>query len=438
MRKIFFTLLFVATVSYAQNDYNRISLGLSVGMLSEMGSVKTEGLNPVFDLNVSKHITSQVSVSTNFMYGVAKGGADNQVFDANLSAMYMNLAYHIIQLEKIAIYLQGGVGLLGFSGEQDNVEYEQNLFGKKSFIGNRSLGLKYQLFDNININLDFSLMNPLAGKGLDNASEDLAVNGFHTIKFGAIYTFGNKMSNHAEWANPVDVVSNKVKEVEKDISDLSIDTDGDGVSDKFDKENDTPLGVAVDGSGRALDVDADGVPDYKDTDPFTAPGVQVNESGLELDDDKDGVPNSKDVEPNSPVGCTVNFQGRQIVGKGAFLPTVFFDVSSTDIDYGNYQRLATVASVMKANPSYTLRVIGFADSVGASEANYRLGLKRANAVIEILINTFGIDINRMIADSQGENNLLANEQQKIKLQDGMISNADGTRFLNRRVEFIIE
>ena len=54
---------------------------------------------------------------------------------------------------------------------------------------------------------------------------------------------------------------------------------------KFDKENDTPAGVSVDGAGRALDVDADGVADYKDIDPFTAPGVAVDINGQELDDD---------------------------------------------------------------------------------------------------------------------------------------------------------
>jgi len=281
------------------------------------------------------------------------------------------------------------------------------------------------------------------GPGLDGiprVSENDWDIGFKTITLGIVYTFGDTDSDYAEWANPVDIVSTKVKVVEEEILILSIDTDGDGVSDKFDKENNTPEGVAVDGAGRALDVDSDGVADYKDIDPFTTPGVAVDQNGQELDDDLDGVPNSQDEEPNSPVGATVNFQGRQIVGKGAFLPTVYFDVSSSDVSYSNYQRLATVASVLKANPGYQLRVIGFADSVGSSDSNYKLGLKRSNAVIDCLINTFGINSERMIADSKGENNLLANENQQIKFnvtQDGM-TQTKGFKSLNRRVEFIIE
>ena len=49
-------------------------------------------------------------------------------------------------------------------------------------------------------------------------------------------------------------------------------------------------------------------------------------------------------------------------------------------------------------------------------------------------------MNRMIADSQGENNLLANEDQQIKVKissDGL-SHTTNFRSLNRRVQFIIE
>ena len=438
IKKLLNVLLLVTCFSYGQSQFNDLNVGASFGMLCEMGDVKSDGFNPALDLSVSKHISSQVSLSTKMMLGSLEGGSDVDIFDVNFVGISANLAYHIIQFDKLALYLEGGVGLLGFSGEQDDNEYSQSLFSGESFILNRSIGVKYPFSNSINGTLNFSMINPLSGDGLDNFSEDMIMNGFNSLQLGISYGFGRDESKHAEWANPIDVMSNKLNEVEEQMSSLSIDTDGDGVADKFDKENDTPSGVAVDGSGKSLDVDADGVPDYKDIDPFTAPGVSVDANGLELDDDKDGVPNSQDEEPNSPAGCTVNFQGVQIVGKGAFLPTVYFDVSSSKLDYGNYQRLATVASVLKANPAYKLRVIGFADSVGSSDANYKLGLKRANAVIEILINTFSIDINRLIADSQGENNLLANEQKKLNLKDGLSSSSDGTRFLNRRVEFIIE
>ena len=446
MKNFFGVLLCVSTLLFSQQTDNTFNVGGSFGVLSEMGIIGQDGFSPVFDLNISKQITSQVALSTNFTLGSANLMNSSEQASAgsvNFSTWSANLLYHIIQLEKTAFYLKGGVGLLAYTGtDAAGNEYSQSMFSSEGVVIPTGLGIKYRISEKVQAVFDFSTMFPM-GPGLDN--EPLADNdswdiGFKTITLGATYTFGKTNSSHAAWANPVDIVSTKVKAVEDEVSTLSIDTDGDGVSDKFDKENDTPAGVSVDGAGRALDVDADGVADYKDIDPFTAPGVAVDINGQELDDDMDGVPNSKDEEPNSPVGCTVNFQGRQIVGKGAFLPTVYFDTSSSEVTYSNYQRLATVASVLKANPGYKLRVIGFADSVGATESNYKLGLKRANAVIECLINTFGVDINRMTADSQGENNLLADEKQKITFkvtQDGL-TQTKGFKSLNRRVEFIIE
>ncbi|MAZ58346.1 MAG: hypothetical protein CMP56_02920 [Flavobacteriales bacterium] len=446
MKKFFGVLLCISTLLFGQQTNNTFNVGGSFGVLSEMGLIEQDGFSPVFDLCVSKQITSQVALSTNFTLGSANliNSSEEELGSVNFSTWSANLLYHIIQLEKAAFYLKGGVGLLAYTGKDPggNELYSQSMFSSEGVVIPTGIGIKYRITDKVQAVFDFSTMFPM-GPGLDNkplADNDSWDIGFKTITLGATYTFGKTNSNHAEWANPVDIVSTKVKAVEDEVSTLSIDTDGDGVSDKFDKENDTPAGVSVDGAGKALDVDADGVADYKDIDPFTAPGVSVDVNGQELDDDMDGVPNSKDEEPNSPVGCTVNFQGRQIVGKGAFLPTVYFDTSSSEVTYSNYQRLATVASVLKANPGYRLRVIGFADSVGATETNYKLGLKRANAVIECLINTFGVDINRMIADSQGENNLLANENQKITFkvtQDGL-TQTKGFKSLNRRVEFIIE
>ena len=458
IKKFLISILFISIISYGQDRYNTLSIGLSSGFVSEMGSIHGYSL-PVFNLDVSQQLTPSISVSADFMFGFAEGSGwhgteENFGYDVNFQSVSAILSMNLLNLGDIprinrrtALNLKGGVGLLGIHGNNgiDGVhdgEIDQSMFSAQGISIPTSLELKYRVSDNIQVRTSLTQIFPM-GAGLDgitledeNSGWDF---GFKKISLGLTYTFGKHKSN-MEWINPVDVISTKVNVVEQEISSLSIDSDGDGVADKFDQNNNTPLGVSVDGSGKALDVDSDGIPDYKDLDPFTAPGVSVDSSGRELDDDQDGVPNSMDEEPNSPIGCTVNFQGRQIIGKGAFLPTVYFDLASSEVSYSNYQRLATVASVLKANPSYKLRVIGFADSVGSTESNYKLGLKRANAVIESLVNTFGLDIDRMIADSQGENNLLANEDQKMNFQvtsDGLTKTKD-FKSLNRRVQFIVE
>ena len=460
MKKNFFIfLLLISFFSYSQDTYNTYKIGFKAGVLSEMGKVSGGGF-PVLNIDLSKQLTPGLSISGDLMFGWSEGEhknstySNNYNYDVNFQAISANLVLNLLNIgdisrenRKLGLNIKAGLGFLAINGDGkdngENLVIEQGLFSSKSVFIPTSLGLKYKVADNLQLITSYDLMLPI-GPGLDGMERNVNREskydvGFQIMNLGVSYNFGKNKSS-MEWINPLDVISTKVNVFEQEVTSLTIDSDGDGVADKFDQDNNTPVGVSVDGSGKALDVDSDGIPDYKDIDPFTAPGVSVDSNGRELDDDQDGVPNSMDEEPNSPAGCTVNFQGRQIVGKGAFLPTVYFDVSSSEVSYSNYQRLATVASVLKANPGYKLRVIGFADSDGSTDKNYKLGLQRANAVIESLVNTFGIDLDRMIADSQGENNLLANEEQKMSFN----SNSDGVKgtktfkSLNRRVQFIIE
>ena len=79
------------------------------------------------------------------------------------------------------------------------------------------------------------------------------------------------------------------------------DADRDGISDKFDKCPDTPLGVKVDSRGCPVDTDKDGVPDYLDLCPDTPKEARgfVGPEGCPLDSDGDGVPDYLDKCPDS-------------------------------------------------------------------------------------------------------------------------------------------
>ena len=65
----------------------------------------------------------------------------------------------------------------------------------------------------------------------------MAKNGFSAFQVGFTYGFGKESEESAEWSNPIDVMTNKMNVVEDQVATLVIDTDGDGVADKFDKEN---------------------------------------------------------------------------------------------------------------------------------------------------------------------------------------------------------
>ena len=95
------------------------------------------------------------------------------------------------------------------------------------------------------------------------------------------------------------------------------DTDGDGVPDRLDQCDNTPVGDNVDANGCTIepDSDNDGVPDSVDLCPVTPAGNPVDADGCSLPDaDNDGVPDSIDECPNSPAGSRVSAVGCEIEG----------------------------------------------------------------------------------------------------------------------------
>ena len=202
------------------------------------------------------------------------------------------------------------------------------------------------------------------------------------------------------------------------------DTDGDGVPDEYDLDNETPEGVMVAGNGRALDTDKDGIEDYKDIDPFTTLGAETDQYGKELDSDFDGIANSKDIEPNTEIGAQVNWQGATIKGNDladALIPSIFFKLNSSSIDYKAHNDLVAIAKILSSNPKLKYRVIGYADKTGSKKYNQKLGLKRANAVIEHLATVYGIEKSRLEAGSAGA--------------DEPLSKTKSYYSTNRRVDF---
>lgn len=180
--------------------------------------------------------------------------------------------------------------------------------------------------------------------------------------------------------------------------DLVVDSDSDGVVNKFDLERNTPTGNTVDESGRSLDLDNDGVPDYLDDDPFSTIGSFVDNNGRELDDDRDGVPNNADLELNTSNGTCVNSEGQSITCKEAFFPQIYFKPNSSQVEDFNFDRLQVISSVLRKNINYKVLILGFFDFEDSESYNIDLDLKRAEAVANVLSNIFGIDLDRMVID----------------------------------------
>ena len=427
LKKTVLASLFLVSNAFAQDGglksllIDNASIGGSVGIISYVSSGSDMELT--YGLNYTKSINAVVGVQAGFVSGALTNSSGSIDFSALSAKGLVNLSnLSVSSCTDLKFYASAGANLMSL--DQDGSALVPNFGGGLKYVFSE----KYQNFD-----VDLS-----ASMGVGSLPAE-KINPHMMINLGLNYSFSTKQES-VEWNNPLDAMYGDLANMKTEIEGLSTDSDGDGVSDAFDADNNTPEGVAVDGKGNALDVDMDGIADYADEDPFTPRGVQVDAKGRELDSDKDGVANSVDMEPNTPSGATVNFKGQEIRGaKDAFMPSVYFDFNSSTVSYANYERLASVAALLKANPSYTLKVIGYADSVGNSENNHKIALRRANAVIDALVNMFSVDASRLSAQSKGEDAPLANESIKVSetTLDGQVISNNLSR-MNRRVEFVIE
>ena len=305
------------------------------------------------------------------------------------------------------------------------------------------LQAKYKLNARLNLLLDYTIRNGKTDKWdssimyTQNKSDR-----FSFLALGIAYKIGNH-DYAKEWESPIDELKVDVSTLFVKIDGFTDDADNDGVSDAFDKNPNTPLGVAVDGSGRAFDVDMDNVPDYRDSDPFSNRGSQVDGNGVELDDDKDGVPNSKDLESNTPVGTMVNQFGINVsnttyVNSGGliYFPSIYFNSGSAIVESSNENRIATMALLLKNNTDVALNVIGHTDNIGTPKFNKKLGLKRANAVIDYIVLNYNISPDRLNAITKGEEEPLSTVTHVSNGLEGGV-NINTLAEINRRVDFEI-
>ncbi|MBC9930790.1 OmpA family protein [Chitinophaga qingshengii] len=158
------------------------------------------------------------------------------------------------------------------------------------------------------------------------------------------------------------------------------DADGDGVTDQFDREPNTPAGAPVDSHGVAKDTDGDGVPDYKDKQLITPTYCQPV--------DADGV--GKCPDPECCKGKVAETSCATLV-----LPSVSFKGASTKVGRDQEAILASVASTLKANPSCNVLVTGHAGAKG-KKGGVDLSSRRVDSVIDYLADKQGIDRGRFI------------------------------------------
>lgn len=82
--------------------------------------------------------------------------------------------------------------------------------------------------------------------------------------------------------------------------------------------------------------------------------------------------------------------------------TVFFTIGSAVVAPREVMNISYLANLMKEFPDATYTVNGYADSsTGTPAFNQQLSLKRAQAVVDILVKDFGISANRLKVSADG-------------------------------------
>lgn len=241
-----------------------------------------------------------------------------------------------------------------------------------------------------------------------------------TVSVG--FRLGKNGSDALWWVNPMNTAASANADGRKMMKQLSEDSDGDGVADIFDKDPNTPDGVAVNGAGQTLDMDQDGVADSQDDQPYTPKGCAVDGRGVAKDSDGDGVPDCLDKESGTKAGVLVDNNGKainfpevkpfdcsncQIANPNPTppavvnnivecnLPSVHFKGGGSTIAQEFYPDMYYVANYMMNHPGTSIEVIG------NSSGNEAVARKRAEAAINFIVGNFGIDRSRFTIATSG-------------------------------------
>ena len=206
------------------------------------------------------------------------------------------------------------------------------------------------------------------------------------------------------------------------------DRDGDGVADNKDNCPDVAGLKSLSG---CPDADGDGVADGDDKCPNQA-GPAANNGCPWPDSDGDGVLDKDDQCPNE-AGTVANNGCPEIVlpteevqnQLTEYARTINFNTGKSSFKEATYPTLQAIAAILNEYPKADFTIEGHTDSTGSNATNQLLSEKRANAVMDYLVNN-GIAGARLTAVGFGEGSPIAS------------NNTRSGRAANRRVEVTLK
>lgn len=211
---------------------------------------------------------------------------------------------------------------------------------------------------------------------------------YHYTSLRLNYNIGAKSVEPLWWVNPLDYAYNELNRPQHILFPKPVlpDADGDGITDQFDNEPNTPSGCPVDSHGVSLDTDGDGVPDCKDKEKITPTYCQPV--------DADGV--GKCPCPDST--CYQGLAKPDVTCHLGFVPPITFKKGADALSNDAKSILTSLGGMLKVSPNCKIKVTGHPLADKRSQARNQ---KRIDAIVKYLVETEGISADRVEAVYDG-------------------------------------
>lgn len=284
-----------------------------------------------------------------------------------------------------------------YETEAETDNNQPKLFGEPFRpIFTMGVGMQFKLNRKLSLSLENKYTMPLKTDLLDgqqwqsnsetNPSMTRDFDAYNFTSLGLNIALGAKAVEPLWWVNPLDYAYNEINKpshmkLPKPVLD---DADGDGVTDQFDNEPNTPAGSPVDSHGVSRDTDGDGVPDAKDKELITPTQCQPV--------DADGVGKCPPPDCCKVLDSLMQYgiRGRCNIGD---LPSITFSGRGVALNNDARALLTGVAAKIRDNSECKIAVIGYCAS---SKSEQQLSWDRVNSVINYLVEKEGISADRFI------------------------------------------
>ncbi len=415
--------------------YNTWSIGLNAGLpsliLATGGHNGFDHWEPTlgYGLSIRKQLVHSLGLQLDYNGGTVKGGVSSNVpyitningnrytaFSTKFNQVALSGVFNFATVDylrrknAVQFFLNAGLGVVYYeptvTGYTDSSfpTTSTSSFKSSALVMPLGAGVKFRVSDAVAINLGYN-------ENFIDASSFNGVNQYpktshYSYGYGGIeFSLGAKSKPHLQWANPIVSIQNEYLTEEArlqrqidaqkaandqlradmaaataNLAKYTADSDGDGVSDFFDKCPGTPSGVKVDGAGCPLAV-------------APAPVTKV----------------------------FVTEEDRKIVREA--IRNLEFDFGKATIRAHSFTSLNRVAQLL-IDKNFSLKLAGHTDNVGSNDANMKLSKARAESVKNYLVDK-GANASRIEATGYGETQPIAtNKTAKGRQQ-------------NRRVEFTL-